>query len=72
MYYFLTPIKWALLIAFVIFAVTFTSGLILIAFVFLFIFGRYLTWTKKTCDTCGKRIGKKASVCMHCNTIQSN
>jgi len=25
---------------------------------------------EKACDTCGKRIGKQAEVCHHCNTIQ--
>jgi hypothetical protein len=72
MHYLFTPIKWALIIAFLIFAITFTSGLILIALLFGVIFARYLSWSKKKCETCGMHIQKRASVCKYCNTIQTN
>lgn len=70
MYYIFTPIKWALLLAFLIFAITITSGLILILIVVGGVFAFYLSWSKKLCESCGKRIGKKSTVCEYCNTIQ--
>ena len=70
MHYIINPIKWTLLIAFLIFAITITSGLILIALLFGGIFIWYRSWRKKVCGTCQKLIRKSDTVCEYCNTIQ--
>ena len=72
MYYIFTPIKWALLLAFLIFAITITSGLILIAIIIGGILAFYISWSKKQCVACGLRISKRETVCKYCNTIQSS
>jgi|MDTB01.3.fsa_nt_gb hypothetical protein len=72
MYYIFTPIKWALLLAFLIFAITVTSGLILIAIIIGGIVAFYISWSKKQCVACGFRISKRETVCKYCNTIQGS
>ena len=72
MNYLFNTLRLLVVSAIVIFLFIVTSGFILILVAVGFIYYKYISWSKKICSSCGKRIKKSEVVCKHCSTIDVN
>ena len=72
MHYLFNIIRLLVVSAVVVFLFIVTSGFILILVAVGFIYYKYITWSKKICSSCGKRISKSDVVCKYCSTIDVN
>ena len=69
MHYLFNIIRLLVVSALVVFLFIITSGFILILVAVGFIYYKYITWSKKICSSCGRRVDKKAVVCKYFGTI---
>ncbi len=72
MHYLFNILRLLMVSAVVVFLFIVTSGFILILVAVGFIYYKYITWSKKICSSCGRRINKTEVVCKFCNTIDVN
>ena len=72
MHHLLNIIKLLVASAVIIFLFIITSGFILLLLAIGFIYYKYITWSKKICSSCGKRISKRDVVCRYCSTIDAS
>ena len=72
MHYLFNILRLLIVSAVVVFLFVVTSGFILILVVVGFIYYKYITWSKKICSSCGRRINKNEVVCKFCSTIDVN
>ena len=72
MHYLFNIIRLLVVSAVVVFLFIVTSGFILLLVAVGFIYYKYITWSKKICSSCGKRIKKSEVVCKYCSTIDVN
>ena len=72
MHYLFNIIRLLVVSAVVVFLFIITSGFILILVAVGFIYYKYITWSKKTCSSCGRRINNKVIVCKYCGTIDDS